>query len=143
MSAWRDAEARSSIDAWTAERPNVQPALELDASAPTWPVERIDAIVNINMIHISPWSACLGLLAGAARLLSGDQPLCLYGPYLRDGVETAPSNVAFDESLRARNPAWGIRALEKVVDAASAAGLRHHETVEMPANNLCVLFRRA
>ena len=140
-----DAMARASIDAYGAEAglPNLRAALALDASAPaTWPVDRVDLILCINMVHISPWSATEGLIQGAARCLPPGGKLALYGPYLRDGVATAPSNLAFDESLRRRNPAWGLRRLKDVVDLASLTGFAAPEVTEMPANNLTVLFTR-
>jgi hypothetical protein len=96
----------------------------------------------INMVHISPWSATLGLLRGAGRLLAAGAPLVLYGPYRRDRMPTAPSNEAFDESLRARNPEWGLRRLEGVEAEARGHGLRLERVVEMPANNLTLVFRR-
>ena len=139
-----DPEARASIAAWTAlsGRSDIAPPLELDASAPSWPIARADAVLAINMVHISPWAATLGLIAGAARLLESGAPLYLYGPYRRDGHEFAPSNQAFDRNLRQRNPDWGVRRLEEVADAAFAAGLDLAEIIEMPANNLSVVFRR-
>ncbi len=136
--------ARASIDAWRAEAglSNVLPALALDAAATTWPIERADAVLCVNMIHIAPWAACLGLLRGAAALLPTGAPLVMYGPYRRAGVVTAPSNEAFDQSLRGRDPAWGVRALEDVAAAARDVGLLLDEVAEMPANNLTVVYRR-
>ncbi len=136
------ASALASIAAWRAGAglANLRAPLELDASAPRWPIDRADAIVCINMIHIAPWQATLGLFAGAARL--GAPVVVLYGPYLVDGA-TAPSNHEFDASLRARDPRWGVRELRDVETAAAAAGLVLAETVAMPANNLSVVFRRA
>ncbi len=136
-----DADARASIDAWCASVQNIRTALALDAAAPEWPVDRADAVLCINMIHIAPWSACEGLLRGAARLLPPGAPLVLYGPFKRGGAHTAPSNEAFDESLRARDPKWGVRDLEAV--AAAAKGFDPPEIHTMPANNLTVAFRRA
>ena len=133
-------EARASIDAWAAGQPRIRPALALDASAWPWPIARADALVCVNMIHIAPWAACLGLLRGAAAILPVGAPLILYGPCLRAGVETAPSNLDFDASLRERNPEWGLRRLEAVAEAA--AGFTLERVVEMPANNLTVVFRR-
>ena len=101
-----------------------------------------DAIVCINMIHISPWAATLGLLAGAGRTLPTAAPLYLYGPYRRNGHHTAPSNQDFDQSLRAQNPEWGVRDLDEVTTAAAQAGLTLAEVIEMPANNPSVVFRR-
>jgi hypothetical protein len=139
-----DAVARASIDDWTQSLgfSNVRPALALDATATDWPIDRADAVVCINMIHISPWQAAIGLIQGAARLLPANGTLFLYGPYLRAGVPTAPSNLAFDRELRARNPAWGVRALEDVTELAAAHGFALPLVTEMPANNLSVIFRR-
>ena len=139
-----DAEARRSIAAHAAraQLPNLLPPLELDAAAAAWPVAHADAIVSINMIHIAPWSAAEGLMAGAARLLPPGSPLYLYGPYREHGRHTAPSNAAFDESLKARDPAWGVRDLDEVVALAERHGLALSRTVAMPANNLSVVFRR-
>jgi hypothetical protein len=135
-------EGRASCDAWCAGLPNVRPALALDAAAETWPIEAADAVLCINMAHIAPWEATLGLLRGAARILPPGAPLVLYGPWIRDGVETAPSNLAFDADLRARDPAWGLRRME---DLAAAAGARFSapEVTEMPANNVVLVLRRA
>lgn len=140
-----DPAALRSIAAWVehAGLANVRPPVRLDALGAGWPVETANAIACINMIHISPWAATEGLLAGAARVLPPGAPLFLYGPYRRGGAHTAPSNEAFDESLRARNPDWGIRDLEAVADAAAAAGLALEEAVAMPANNFSVILRRA
>ncbi len=135
-----DPELRASIRAWTAGLGNVRPPLALDASAGDWPVERADAVVCINMIHIAPWETGLGLFQGAARLLPAGAPLLLYGPFLRDGRHTAPSNAEFDASLKARNPAWGVRDLGAVERAA--AGFTLADVVDMPANNLTVVLRR-
>lgn len=133
---------RASIAAWTDGLPNVHPPLALDASAPDWPVRRADAVLCINMIHIAPWAAAEGLVAGAARVLPPGGPLVLYGPFRRDGRHTAPSNAAFDADLRARDPAWGVRDLGEVARLAGAAGFGATEVVPMPANNLLVAFRR-
>lgn len=144
--AWQpsdpDDAARASIDSWCAGLPNVRPAVRLDAAAPDWPVARADAILCINMVHISPWAATDGLIAGAARLLAPGAPLYLYGPYRRAGVPTAASNEAFDADLKARDPAWGLRALEDVAGLAAGRGLALERAVEMPANNLSLVFRR-
>ena len=137
-----DPDALASIAAWSDGIPNIRPPLQLDAAAPDWPLARADAVLCINMVHISPWAATVGLFAGAARLLRPDAPLYLYGPYRRADVATAPSNEAFDQSLKARNPEWGVRHLEEVIAAAGRAGLRFDRLVEMPANNLSVIFRR-
>jgi SAM-dependent methyltransferase len=122
--------------------PNLLAPLQLDVSAPRWPVERADAIVCNNMIHISPWSASEGLMAGAARTLPAGGILYLYGPYKIDGRHTASSNAAFDATLRAQNPAWGSRDLADVAALAESSGLTLIETVAMPANNLSIIFRR-
>jgi SAM-dependent methyltransferase len=135
-----DAAARASIDAWTDGLPNVRPALTLDAADEIWPIERADAIVCINMIHIAPWSATIGLIRGAARLLPPNGTLFLYGPYFRDDVATAPGNLAFDRDLRARNAAWGVRELGAVASLAQAHGFSPPRVVEMPANNLSLVL---
>lgn len=137
--------ARTSIAAWSGEAglPNVRRSIALDAAARSWPIARADAILCINMVHISPWAATQGLMAGAARLLPPGAPLYLYGPYVRTDVPTAESNLAFDASLRARDPAWGLRALEDVVALASGHGLAFERLIEMPANNLSLVFRAA
>ncbi|HKS60136.1 MAG TPA: DUF938 domain-containing protein [Xanthobacteraceae bacterium] len=139
-----DEQARRSIAAHAAQAqlPNLLAPLELDAAAPAWPVAHADAIVSINMIHIAPWRAAEGLIAGAARVLAAGSPLYLYGPFREHGRHTAPSNAAFDESLRARDPAWGVRELDDVVALAERHGLALSRTVAMPANNLSVIFTR-
>ena len=150
LSGWTwqpsDGDARSldSINAWCAELPNVRPALHLDVMADHWQgaPPMVDAIFNANMVHISPWETCAALMQGAARHLSEQGLLILYGPYVVDGETTAPSNLAFDASLRARNPAWGLRRLTLVQEQANASGLHLHEQVNMPANNLLLVFRR-
>jgi len=133
-----------SIAAWSAEAglANIASPLALDASAEGWPVEQADTILCINMVHISEWAATLGLLAGAARLLSSGAPLILYGPYIEPDVPTADSNLDFHASLRARNQAWGLRHIDDVQAAAAAASLIFAERRAMPANNLMLLFRR-
>ncbi|WP_270935108.1 DUF938 domain-containing protein [Falsiroseomonas oryzae] len=133
-------EARASCDAWCATLSNVRPALALDAAAVEWGVVRADAVLCINMAHISPWSATLGLLRGAARILQPGAPLVLYGPWIRDGVSTAPSNLDFDASLKARNPDWGLRRLEDL--AATATEFTAPSVTEMPANNVTLVLRR-
>jgi SAM-dependent methyltransferase len=139
-----DPGALASIAAWTADAglSNLREPVALDAAG-TWPLSRADAIVCINMVHISPWRATLGLLDGAARLLGPGAPLYLYGPYRQADVPTAPSNEAFDLSLKSRNPEWGLRALDDVVAEAKARGLGLDRVVPMPANNLSVVFRRS
>ena len=135
--------ALASIESWRQEvgLPNVRPPLRLDASA-DWPVERADAILCVNMVHISPWEATLGLMKGAGAVLPPGGLLYLYGPYLRENVETAPSNLAFDASLKARDPQWGLRRVEDVIAAATDEGLVFRRLLEMPANNLSLIFRR-
>jgi SAM-dependent methyltransferase len=138
-----DAEARASIDAWVRDLGlrNVQPAAALDAAAASWSVAKADVVLCINMVHIAPWSATEGLLHGAARILVPGGLLYLYGPYRRGG-EMVPSNHAFDDGLRAQNPQWGIRDLEAVVELATSVGFAVPTIVDMPANNLSVMFRR-
>ncbi|MEM7154863.1 MAG: DUF938 domain-containing protein [Myxococcota bacterium] len=135
--------ARESIAAWTEHEglSNVAAPLDLDATRWPWPVTEADAIVCINMIHIAPWDATLGLLAGAGQVLGNGAPLLLYGPYYVDG-QTAPSNVAFDQSLRSRNATWGVRELSEIEREAKPHGLTLASVVQMPANNLCVEFRK-
>lgn len=147
---WRpsdyDLQALASIAAWRrhAGLPNLLEPVRIDAMAPqTWPVERADAVVCINMVHISPWAATQGLMQGAARLLPPGGGLFLYGPYLEDEVETAPSNLAFDLDLKRRDPRWGLRRLEDVTVLAAEQGLIFHERIAMPANNLVVVYRKA
>ena len=140
-----DPRARASIDAWAAGAglPNLRPALALDAamSPGAWPIARADAVLCINMVHIAPWEAALGLVRGAARLLPTGAPLVLYGPFRRGGAHTARSNAAFDAALRAEDPRWGVRDLEALAEAA--AGFGPPTVVPMPANNLVLAFRRA
>ena len=138
-------DCHASISAWVAEAnlANVRPPLALDVTADAWPVERADAILCINMIHISPWAATLDLLRGAACLLPQGGVLYLYGPYKRGGQHTAPSNAEFDASLKARNPEWGVRNLEDVLALAAQHGFDCAEVAEMPANNLSVVLRRS
>lgn len=122
--------------------PNLLAPVELDAAALRWPVEKADAILSVNMVHISPWGSALGLLDGAARLLARNAPLILYGPWLTDSVETAPSNLGFDSDLKRRDPRWGLRKVEVFSAEAQARGLRLVEQRKMPANNRMLLFRR-
>jgi SAM-dependent methyltransferase len=146
--AWQpsdpDPRALDSIAAFRAASgaPNLLPPLRLDAEASDWPVLRADAVLCINMIHIAPWTAAIGLIAGAARLLPQDGLLCLYGPFMEKGRHTAPSNAAFDADLRARDPRWGVRDLDAVAELARRHGLALGQTIAMPANNRSVLFRR-
>ena len=139
-------EAVQSIAAYREEAglPNLWAPLTLDASDRDWPVAHADAIVCINMVHISPWEATVGLMQGAARLLSGkNAPLVLYAPYFEHGVEPAPSNLQFDASLRARDAAWGIRHAEQLDALAANHGLARSARHEMPANNLTLVYRPA
>ncbi len=168
--AWQptepDPDGRASIKAWAeaADAPNLRPPLDLDVTRNPWPIEqeagtgvtdqlgaeqktrtgtqKFDAVFSANMIHIAPWQCCLGLMAGAGRILNEGGLLVLYGPFKRDGEHTAPSNADFDAGLRNRDPAWGVRDLGEVAEAASDNGLALEETVDMPANNLMAIFRR-
>lgn len=146
---WRptdaDPEALASIAAWREDAglDNLLPPLRLDAAQPdSWPVERAEAVIAINMIHISPWTATAGLMAGAAHVLPRGGGLFLYGPFIERDTPTAPSNLAFDQSLKRRNPDWGIRHLDDVVALASAQGLVLSERLALPANNLVLVFRK-
>lgn len=141
-----DETALASIAAWgRAEAlPNLQSPVRLDASAPDhWPIREADAMVCINMVHISPWAATQGLFTGAARALPPGGLLFLYGPYLEDEVETAASNLAFDDSLKRRNPAWGLRRREDLEALGAEHGLALARRISMPANNLSLCFRRS
>ncbi len=145
--------ALQSINAWRTDIncSTLSPAMTLDVSQPHWYHSLLDrkkqtpfslkAIVCINMVHISPWAATEGLLNGAGQLLSPGGLLYLYGPYYQQGVETAPSNIAFDHQLQQQNPMWGLRHLTDVIETAKRAGLTHLDTRKMPANNLSVIFR--
>jgi SAM-dependent methyltransferase len=126
----------------SAALPNVLPPLQLDVEGASWPISRTDAVVCINMLHVAPWSAAEGLMAGARRVLPAGGVLYLYGPFQENGCHTAPSNAAFDASLRAQNPDWGVRDLDEVTELASCNGLNQIHRVAMPANNLSVVFRR-
>lgn len=140
-----DPAAVSSIEAWRADSglANLREPLILDATAATWPVDAADAMLNINMAHISPWDAALGLLDGAARVVPAGGPLILYGPWLVEGVETALSNLAFDADLKRRNAAWGLRRVADFAREAEARGLRLSDQRAMPANNRMLMFVRA
>lgn len=137
-------EALTSISAWraTTRLPNLRSPIQLDASQLPWAIQSADAVLNINMIHISPWSAALGLLDGAAGLLKPGAPLILYGPWIADGFPTAPSNLAFDADLKRRNPDWGLRKVEEFVGEAGRRGFQFVDQRQMPANNLMLLFCR-
>jgi SAM-dependent methyltransferase len=137
-------ESLDSIAAWRAEEslPNLLPPLPLDASSDTWPVDSADAVLNVNMIHISPWASCQGLMRGAGRVLAPGGCLVMYGPYFVEGRDTAPSNLAFDASLRERNASWGVRQLGAVTAEAARHGLERERMVDMPSNNLTLVFRK-
>ncbi len=141
-----DADARASIEGHRAEASltNLLSPLAIDARTDpaTWGIARADAVVCINMIHIAPWASCEGLMRGAGRLLEGGGILYLYGPFKQGGQHTAPSNASFDEGLRARDPSWGVRDLADVTREAENNRLAFVELVEMPANNLSVVFAR-
>ncbi|MEQ9372452.1 MAG: DUF938 domain-containing protein [Coleofasciculus chthonoplastes F3-SA18-01] len=146
---------RASIADWSAYEPadNLYPPLDIDVQTPSWSVEKqspvdwetspLKAIVSINLIHIAPWSACLGLIAGASRLLPSGGVLYLYGPFKRNGQHTAASNAAFDSSLQASNPDWGVRDLEDIVAIAQDQHLVLDQIYPMPANNLSVVFHHS
>lgn len=144
-----DARALTSIDAWCSGLANVQPACLLDVLAATPPPidsgqpSPVDAIYCANMLHISAWETCAALMQFATRYLKPSGLLLLYGPYLEDSLPTAPSNLAFDADLRARNPSWGLRRLTDVLQKAEGVGLRLRERVQMPANNLLLVLERA
>ncbi len=138
------AESRASVAAWCAGLPNVAPPLALDVLALPWAVAAggYGALYCANMLHISPWATCAALMQGAHHSLQPGGLLLVYGPFIQDGVATAASNLAFDADLRARNPAWGLRALAAVAALAQAQGLHLRETVAMPANNLLLVLQR-
>jgi hypothetical protein len=137
-------DARASIAAWIAASglASVAEPLALDAAAPDWPIARADAALCINMVHISPWKATVGLFRGCSKVLVQGAPLILYGPYLEGDVETAPSNQDFDHSLKARNPEWGLRRVEDLDRLAEEWGFQRSHRYEMPANNLTLVYRR-
>ena len=139
-----DPDALRSIRAHRAlaQLPNLSPPFDLDATAPVWPATHADAMVAINLIHIAPWAAAEGLMAGVGRLLDRGSVLYLYGPFKEDGRHTAPSNAAFDASLRAHDPEWGVRDVGDVADLARRHGLELVERVAMPANNLSLVLRK-
>lgn len=145
----RDAERLASVAAWreaamleAGERPNLLPPLMLDVAAAVWPVARADAVLAVNMVHIAPWAATLGLAAGAERVLGPGGVLLLYGPFRVGGAHTAESNAEFDRDLRERDPAWGVRDREAVVDVCGEHGLALAADVAMPANNRTLVFRK-
>ena len=139
-----DPGALQSIRGWRihSKRENLIEPIVVDSASSDWPIDRADAVLSINMVHISPWSSALGLLDGAARLLESSAPLILYGPWLSGEIETAPSNLQFDSDLKRRNADWGLRRFEDFAAEARNRGLRPVETRSMPANNLMLLFRK-
>jgi len=143
-----DAAHRASVDAWAAHLglANVRPALDLDVTADGWwdalPDPAPSLVYCANMIHIAEWAACEGLLLGAGQVLARGSTLVLYGPFTQADVPTVESNAAFDESLKSRDPSWGLRALEDVDSEADRHGLARDATHAMPANNLLVVYRR-
>lgn len=139
------ADALASIAAWREESrlPNIRSPLALDAASANWPIDRADAVLSINMVHISPWASALGLLNGARRLLPKGAPLIMYGPWIQGEVPTVESNLAFDSDLKRRDPEWGLRRVEAFAAAADEQGLMLEATRPMPANNLMLLFRRS
>jgi hypothetical protein len=137
-------DALESIGAWREEAglANVHEPLRIDAAAAAdWPIEFADAVLSINMVHISPWASALGLLDGAARVLGSGAPLILYGPWLKDDMPTVDSNSAFDSDLRQRDPEWGLRHVEEFAAAAKNRGFELDAVRPMPANNLMLLLR--
>jgi hypothetical protein len=139
-----DPEALASISAWQEDGPsNLRPPVRLDVRETPWPIAEAAALLCINMVHISPWESSLGLLDGAARLLPSGASLILYGPWLADDVETAASNLAFDDSLKARNPSWGLRRVEDFAAEAALRGFVLADRRAMPANNMMLRFDRA
>ena len=139
-----DPAALASIAAWCADAalPNLCDPVVLNAASPDWPVDAVDALLSINMVHISPWASALGLISGAAGILPPDGALILYGPWLKDDIATASSNRDFDADLKLRNPDWGLRRVEDFAAAASTLGLLFEDVRAMPANNLMLLFRK-
>jgi hypothetical protein len=145
--AWQpsdpDPEALASIAAWREDGPsNLCPPVHLDVCSSEWPVDQAEAILCINMVHISPWAASLGLLDGSARLLEAKAPLILYGPWLEEDAEAAPSNLAFDQNLRARNSEWGLRLKQAFAGEAESRGFLLVDRKAMPSNNIMLRFER-
>jgi hypothetical protein len=137
-------DALASIEAWRSASGlvNLHSPVAIDAASSDWPISRADAIVSINMLHISPWDSALGLIEGAHRLLCAGAPLILYGPWIKEGVATARSNLAFDADLKGRDPQWGLRRVEDFAAAAETRDLELIEIRPMPANNMMLLLRR-
>jgi hypothetical protein len=141
----RDPGALTSVAAWIDHEhdlANVRAPVQVDVADESWPVDRADAVVCINMIHASPWESTPALMRGASRILPPGAPLVLYGAYRIGGAHTAPSNVGFDAWLAERDPRWAVRDLERVLDVAAENGLGHEETIPMPANNFMIVLRR-
>ena len=138
-----DADRHASIEAWIAHEnlTNIHAPIAFDVTRLPWPVHAADAIVCINVIHISPWEATLALMKGAGTILPRGGVLVTYGPYRRGGRHTAPSNEVFDASLKSRDPTWGVRDMEEVEAVAKAQGLQLEEIIAMPANNFSLVFR--
>ena len=139
-----DPQALWSVNAWAEESrlDNLRPGMALNSAAPDWPVKRADAVLCVNMIHISPWEATEGLFAGAARLMEAHGPLIVYGPFIEAGVETAPTNTAFDQDLKRRDSRWGLRRLADIDKVAEDACFTRTARYAMPANNLTLVYRR-
>ena len=137
-------DALASITAWRSgsDERNLRSPIVIDAASSYWPIDRADAILSINMVHISPWKSALGLLDGANRLLPSGAPLILYGPWMKQGVATASSNLAFDADLKRHDPEWGLRMVEDFAAAAEERDLKLVDTRAMPANNMMLLLRR-
>ena len=137
-------EALHSIEHWVAEanRPNLLPPLRLDVQWESWPIAKADALLCINMIHIAPWETTDALFRGASELLQAESPLITYGPYRLHGTHTAPSNAAFDHSLRARNPSWGVRDIDELTELGARTGFVLRERIDMPANNMTLIWAR-
>jgi len=137
-------DALRSIQRWVADeaRENLHAPIELDVRWPTWPITKAEAVLCINMIHISPWEATEALFEGAQKILGGGAPLVTYGPYRMHGDHTAPSNASFDESLRARDPRWGVRDIDELGALGERTGFSLDERVAMPANNMTLVWRR-
>jgi len=140
-----DADALDSIAAWRGEAalPNLRPPIHLDARAEVWDTEPVSAIVAINVVHISPWATCVGMLTGAGRYLLPGGAIIFYGPFLRPDRATAPSNLEFDAEMRRQNPAWGLRDIGVVAAVAESRGLTLDRIVDMPSNNIMAVFRRS
>jgi hypothetical protein len=138
-------DALASIADWSdqARLPNLRAPLRIDAASADWPIDHAEAVLSINMVHISPWASALGLLDGAARILGPGAPLIMYGPWLKDDIATVESNLAFDADLKRRDAEWGLRRVEDFAEAAAARSLHLEATRPMPANNLMLLLRRA